>query len=78
MSALKARAYKLGLVALLLLNLFVWSSFLAPGRSLGPRRAAAASSPAITLGQQAALDGANTLLLLTPIYQFAFLPLIER
>jgi len=78
MSALKARAYKLGLVALLLLNLFVWSSFLSPGRSFGSRQASAANSAAITLGQQAALDGANTLLLLTPIYHFDFLPLIER
>jgi len=78
MSILKARAYKLGLAALLLLNMLVWSSFLTPGRSFGPRRAAAAGSATITLGQQAALDGANTLLLLTPIYQFAFLPLIER
>jgi hypothetical protein len=78
MSALKARAYKLGLVALLLLNLLVWSSVLTPGRSFGSRQAAAASSAAITLGQQTALDGANILLLLTPIYHFDFLPLIER
>jgi hypothetical protein len=78
MSILKARAYKLGLAALLLLNMLVWSSFLTPARSLAPRQAAAAGSAAITLGQQTALDGANILLLLTPIYHFDFLPLIER
>ncbi len=78
MNIVKPTPYKLALLLLLLLNLFVWSSILPTGPTWGQEKAAAANTAVITLGQQAALDGANTLLLLTPIYQFAFLPLIER
>ena len=34
--------------------------------------------PAITQPQQASIDGANILLLETPVYHFEYLPLIER
>jgi hypothetical protein len=34
--------------------------------------------PALTQPQQASIDGANILLLETPIYHFEYLPLIER
>lgn len=78
MSTLKAKAYRLGVITLLLLNLLAWSSFVTPGPLSGSGRAEAANSAAITLGQQAALEGAQQLLLLTPIYQVVFLPLIER
>jgi hypothetical protein len=66
------------LLALLLLNLFVWSSHLPAAFASGPTKPNAAKALALGPTEKAALQGAHILLLLTPIYHLAYLPLIER
>ena len=77
---MKAFVFRLQRVTIAAIFLLAILGFIANHQSLTGEAAggAAIPLPAITLSQQASIDGANILLLETPIYHLQYLPLIER
>jgi hypothetical protein len=75
----RKRLTRLAILGIILLALLIFSAFQAGSRSAGLAAGAAPNSPAaISAGQQAAIEGAQQLLLLSQFNQTVYLPLITR